>query len=255
MRFPALVVALVALSASAEDTWTTPFPGVRQLHRVTTAPSQDIFALEVRLDTPGLTLRSTASSERKQTVSSFAEQVGAQLAVNADFFSFDDYSTEGLSAGLGEKWKDTRDTVTATTFAFGGQRTHLFQRGPIVTFDASWMEGVVSGGPELLRAGVVQSEQQHPVKCFWRHPRTALGLSPDGKTLYLVVVDGRSKKATGMSCGELSKLLLELGAWNATNLDGGGSSTMFVRGQGVVNTPSDGVERVVGNHLAVILAP
>lgn len=250
-----VLLGLVAIPALAQDTWTEPFPGVRLLERVTTSPARVVHALEVKLDQPGLSLRSTASKERRQTVSAFAEAVGAELAVNADFFSFDDYSTTGLAAGDGAPWKDTHDTVTATTFAFGDGRYELSRRTPIVRFDARWMKGVVSGGPELLRDGVVQSNQQHPVKCFWRHPRTALGLSPDGKTLFLVVVDGRSAKSVGMSCNELSKLLLELGAWNAMNLDGGGSSTMWVRGRGVVNTPSDGVERVVGNHLAVVRAP
>ncbi|MGV3620343.1 MAG: phosphodiester glycosidase family protein [Archangium sp.] len=248
-----VLLALVALPALAQDTWTEPFPGVRMLERV--SPSLRVFAVEVKLDTPGLTLRSTMSNERKQTVSSFAEKVGASVAVNADFFSFDDYSTEGLSVGNGEPWKDTHDTVTATAFAFGEGRVQLFERTPITVFDERWMKGVVSGGPELLRDGVVQSSQQLPVKCFWLHPRTALGLSPDKKKLILAVVDGRSSKSTGVSCRALSKLMLELGAWNAMNLDGGGSSTLWVKGRGVVNTPSDGVERVVGNHLAVILAP
>lgn len=248
-----VLLALVAVPALAADTWSEPFPGVRMLERV--SPSLRVFALEVKLEQPGLSLRSTATHERKQTVSAFAESVGAQLAINADFFSFEDYSTEGLAAGNGEPWADTRDTVNATTFAFGDGRVQLFERTPITSFDDRWMKGVVSGGPELLHDGVVQSSQQHPVKCFWRHPRTALGLSADKKKLLLVVVDGRSAKSTGVSCRELSALMLELGAWNATNLDGGGSSTMWVKGRGVVNTPSDGVERVVGNHLAVIIAP
>lgn len=248
MRAILAAVVLFATCGWAADVWSEPAPGVRLLERKTS--SQRVYAAVVKL--ADFTLRSTTSNERKQTTSAFAETVGATVAVNADFFSFDDYSTEGLAAGLGEAWADTRDDVTATTFAFGKGRVELSPRLPIVRFEAEWMEGVVSGGPELLRDGVTQSNQQHPVKCFWRHPRTALGLSADRQTLYLVVVDGRAKDAAGMSCRELSALLRELGAWNATNLDGGGSSTLWVRGRGVVNVPSDGVERVVGNHLAVL---
>lgn len=51
---------------------------------------------------------------------------------------------------------------------------------------------------------------------------------------------------------ELGALMKELGAHNALNLDAGGSSAMWIRGKGVVNSPSDGSERVTGNHLAVI---
>jgi hypothetical protein len=55
-----------------------------------------------------------------------------------------------------------------------------------------------------------------------------------------------------MTCPELGALMVDLGAWDATNLDGGGSSTMWVRGSGVLNDPSDGSQRVVANHLAVL---
>jgi MYXO-CTERM domain-containing protein len=66
------------------------------------------------------------------------------------------------------------------------------------------------------------------------------------------VVDGRQASlSVGMTCTELGNELKGLGAWNALNLDGGGSSTMYLAGTGVINSPSDGAERVVANHLAV----
>ena len=88
--------------------------------------------------------------------------------------------------------------------------------------------------------------------CSQRHPRTAAGLSRDRKTLYLAVVDGRWSASVGMTCAELGALMVGLGAYDAINLDGGGSSTMWLKGKGVVNHPSDGAQRVVGNHLAII---
>jgi hypothetical protein len=54
-----------------------------------------------------------------------------------------------------------------------------------------------------------------------------------------------------MTCTELATLMKGLGAYQAINLDGGGSTTMYLRGSGIVNKPSDGSERVVANHLAV----
>src|SRR5690606_19352298 len=54
------------------------------------------------------------------------------------------------------------------------------------------------------------------------------------------------------TCAELAALMAELGAWQAINLDGGGSSALFVEGRGVINRPSDGAERAVANHLAIV---
>jgi hypothetical protein len=246
-----LLVALLATPTLAADTWTQPFSGVRKLYRTSASPRWEIHALEVRLDTPGLRLRSTTSGERRRTVSSFANLVGAEVAVNGDFFSFSDYSTIGLAAGNGTAWAGTADSTAMGTFAFGAGRVELSALAPVVPFDGSWMQGVVSGKPDLLRNGVATSGQHATSFCTTRHPRTALGLSGDGRTLYLVVVDGRSTASVGMTCAELATLLSGLGAHHALNLDGGGSSAMYVRGQGVVNRPSDGTERVVANHLAV----
>jgi hypothetical protein len=69
--------------------------------------------------------------------------------------------------------------------------------------------------------------------------------------MYLAVVDGRATGRAGMTCDELIALYQELGATDAVNLDGGGSSAMWLAGSGVVTYPSDGNERVVANHLAI----
>jgi len=76
------------------------------------------------------------------------------------------------------------------------------------------------------------------------HPRTAIGVNANGTVMWLVVVDGRQKQySEGMNLHELGCLMLELGCWNATNMDGGGSSIMGLVDEGgrlrVVNSPSD----------------
>lgn len=92
-----------------------------------------------------------------------------------------------------------------------------------------------------------------------RHPRTAIALTGDGKLL-LFVVDGRNKSSHGMNLHELSSILRWLGAKEAMNLDGGGSSTLYIKGateNGVVNYPSDNKlfnhegERAVANIIYV----
>jgi hypothetical protein len=250
-RFVLILTALIATVASAADTWTTPFAGVRKLYRTSSSPVWQIHAVEIDLEQPGVRLRSSATGERRKTPMAFAQLVGAQIAVNGDFFSYTDYSTSGLAAGSGAAWAGTADTNANATFAFGTNRYELSAKSSVVAFTASWMQGVVSGHPDLLRNGAITSTQHTGSLCTARHPRTALGLSQDGKKLYLAVVDGRTTASVGMTCGELATLLQGLGAYHAVNLDGGGSSSMYLAGQGVVNHPSDGTPRVVANALAV----
>ena len=87
-----------------------------------------------------------------------------------------------------------------------------------------------------------------------RNPRTGVGVTADGKIL-LVVVDGRQPKwSVGASLHEFARILLQLGATDAMNLDGGGSSTMVVNGE-VMNRPSDGQERRISTAVLVLPGP
>lgn len=86
-----------------------------------------------------------------------------------------------------------------------------------------------------------------------RHPRTAVGIGRNGTLVLLVTVDGRQGGSVGMSLQELAKLMISLGAVDALNLDGGGSTTAVVGGR-VVNSPSDANgERTVANALLLVL--
>lgn len=78
------------------------------------------------------------------------------------------------------------------------------------------------------------------------HPRTFMGISKDQKTIYSVVVDGRSAASAGIDLDDEGRLLKWLGAWDGINLDGGGSSCMVVNDD-IQNHNSDGNERAVGN--------
>lgn len=117
---------------------------------------------------------------------------------------------------------------------------------------------IVGGWPRLIvdgrnvAAAADSSEGTFPRFSAERHPRSAIGISRDSTTLMFVVVDGRRPWSVGMSLVELADQLLALGAYQAMNLDGGGSSTLWVRGT-IVNYPSDAAgERPVGNALMVI---
>lgn len=109
---------------------------------------------------------------------------------------------------------------------------------------------VVGGGPLLLRdgklVGICNSQ-------CGRHPRTGVGVTADGKIL-LVVVDGRHRRSRGATMFEFARIMRDLGASTAMNLDGGGSSEMVVQGE-VVNVPSDGHERAISNAILVLPGP
>ncbi|MFL5745801.1 MAG: phosphodiester glycosidase family protein [Niastella sp.] len=117
---------------------------------------------------------------------------------------------------------------------------------------------VLSTGPLMIMNGI-ELPIPNDKFCNDRHPRTAMGEKADG-TIVLLVVDGRAKEAAGMSIPELQHLMKWLGCRDAINLDGGGSSTMYIKGQpdaGVVNYPSDNKkwdhagEREVANAIVI----
>jgi hypothetical protein len=105
---------------------------------------------------------------------------------------------------------------------------------------------LVGGDRAILKDGVVLDNNWPEL-----HPRTAIGFSADKSKIIMVVVDGRSNYSKGVSTKQLADIIKQSGAADALNLDGGGSSVMVVRNE-IKNTPSDGVERAVGNALLVI---
>ncbi|MEV0459744.1 phosphodiester glycosidase family protein [Catellatospora methionotrophica] len=111
---------------------------------------------------------------------------------------------------------------------------------------------VAIGGNLVLVKDGVATTVAHP-----KNPRTAVGFSADGLKMWLVVVDGRSAASVGMTYVELAAYMKSLGADDAINLDGGGSSTLVARMPGatsatVRNTPSDGAQRPVPNGIGFV---
>jgi hypothetical protein len=115
-------------------------------------------------------------------------------------------------------------------------------------------QAAVTGNRFLLQDGVRVVVDDREM-----HPRTAIGISTDTHEVFLLVVDGRQSFSRGYTMVELANLMTSLGAEDALNLDGGGSSTMISSRadgtRGVLNSPSDGAERSVANALQLFYRP
>lgn len=112
----------------------------------------------------------------------------------------------------------------------------------------------ITGNVFLIRDGRVKARDDREM-----HPRTAIGIDYETQTIFMLVIDGRQDFSRGYTMVETATLMAYLGADDALNLDGGGSSTMAARRNDgkarVRNSPSDGQQRPVPNGLAVLYDP
>jgi exopolysaccharide biosynthesis protein len=195
----------------------------------------------------------------------WARKTGVFLAVNANFFA--KTSTPKMAEVLGLSLSDQRVVSPLRIFEGNPDPAIVFDRSGKATIGrigeaelAGAWDGVAGIGAEraganagLLVLDGVNTGETARVAPQARHPRTAVGVSRNGLTLWVVVVDGRQPDySVGMTLPELGALMVELGADDALNLDGGGSSSFVFQLPGsepVVNRPSDGKFRAVANHL------
>lgn len=129
---------------------------------------------------------------------------------------------------------------------------HCMTAEEYLALDKSLIAEAVSGRQMLLNDGVAQSDDTH------LEPRTAVGVTKSGKRLFILVGDGRRKEySNGLSYADMAQIFKSLGAYDALNLDGGGSSSFCLSvGDGKfapINRPSDRAgERFVPNGIAVV---
>ena len=111
---------------------------------------------------------------------------------------------------------------------------------------------VVSGYPVILRDGVTTDPVDILKHLNGLHPRTAVGNNADNTKLVVLIVDGRSDVSDGCTSKVLAEIMRYVGCDDAINLDGGGSSELYVKNLGICNVPSDGKERTVANGLYAV---
>lgn len=202
---------------------------------------------------------------KARTTSQFLDDFDLQVAINGDGFTpWYDYSllnyyphsgdpvdVIGYAASRGKAY--SLDTDNEPVLYISKQKRASLH-SPI-----GRMQSAISGNQVLLDKGTVS-----PAPGGDPQPRTAVGFTKNGKKLILVVVDGRQPGySQGATLHELALILQDSGAYQAINLDGGGSSTLVVEGAfgrpRLLNSPINqripGRQRPVGNHLGVFAKP
>ena len=165
--------------------------------------------------------------------STFLKLDGKQISVTADF---EKERVDGLVC-IGKKKIVLDHCKAGEESAYAAKFDNILASGPVLIDEGKCVDHAA------YTNGMVDTAGGKPVGAFYtytqRHPRTAIGTDKRGN-VYLIVVDGRSKgNADGVSIPELAFLARMLGAEDAINLDGGGSTTLWLKGLGVVNYPSD----------------
>ena len=132
--------------------------------------------------------------------------------------------------------------------------------GDVITLDNIILD---EGGQRLYPRTVISGSSKNvglgetiTIEDAARHPRTCLGYTKDRKQVIMMVVDGRTSASAGISIPALGDVMRYAGAYEAVNIDGGGSSTLYTQALGIRNHCSDGSERSVSNGIfAVLEAP
>ncbi len=183
-----------------------------------------------------------------KTVSQIAQKLGAKIVVNGD-----GWGTVGYPNSIAAS-----DGKIDQARQFGFRPWINIAKDNKVSFDSNWRKwknkvyNTVSGDRYIINP---DGKYNQKIVAYNKDPRTAIGLTRDDK-LILIVADGRTNKSAGLSFRELGYLFEEFGAKTAINLDGGGSSALWINDR-IVNVPIDnnvpGQERAVANHLCVFI--
>jgi MYXO-CTERM domain-containing protein len=289
----AAATLMIATAASAgtlvSEKKSAPYPGVELIERVESGPANRIWISKVKLCTDYVHVAATKAPTSLKTPGSWGGGQGVQLATNGDFYTGTQVYGDAVGGGVPWPIAQTGKDKTGAWYyqkygwiAFGPDWVEFSHTKQTKLVDAQkfgvqlgWKPtevtaeipkgtvSLVSGFPELVIEGQVYTcSSPTASSCFpdrsdmrARHPRTAMGLTKDRKTFMLVVVDGRTTTSAGMYGSELAQLMSKLGAWQAFNLDGGGSSAMWLANKGYVNNASGnnsgGGVRAVANHWGV----
>lgn len=232
------------------DDYDRLFAGVFYKRQESSSPRPYIaHIVVVDLNRRNINLMVTPEEGLGQTTSAFLETYGLALAINGDGWgeNFDPY---GFAASEGETYSD--DSREPTIYISRNGAVKVGGAPP----DRIWH--AISGSHTLVRNGRISEKIRtcalSEVYCQHLAPRTSIGISA-GNYLIIILVEGApSAPRDALSLEELARLHLQLGSVQAIAMDGGGSTTLVVHNGGaplILNSPTDGTERVVANHLGI----
>jgi len=246
----ACLVAIAPLRAQLKaGPWTPAYQGVEIASGDAPEPRrQKVFAVRVDLRAPGVALFTTPHAGPVETVSETTSEFLAhnhlQVAINANFY--DPCCTPGAKDLLGLAMSEGRVVSREVAKGIGAavlvvtrdNFAAILKTGPGFTASGLWT--AVAGSEVVLAGGVRTVSETKFNKAT--HPRTAVGLTRDGRHLILLVIDGRQEGySVGATMDEVVDWLVRFGASDGLNLDGGGSTALVrdVDGQPkLVNRPS-----------------
>ena len=246
--------------------------GIGYFQGRTASPRLEFYALRIDLFSPntGIVVKAGASDDSgavlSAKVSSFVRDNNLAAGINAVPFDIIT-TTEGLpiqNMGIvvsdGVQLSPVNRYYDALVFYKSGVpvRAAIVSQTSIQSIDN--IENAVGGFHQILING---EPAQRTLNNDSRHPRSAAGISQDGRFLYLLVIDGRRASSAGGTENETAALLAALGSHNGINFDGGGSSALAMRypdgNVKVVNTPVQGLfpgqERAVAGCLGITINP
>ena len=195
------------------------------------------------------------------TTTGFAQRYDAYAAMNGSYFNV---RTLFPATYVKDEKKVEGRTYPSEMFRVDGAvgvkgKTVTIASSDTSSYDAVFKgcKDILAGGPVLMKNGEVMNQWPMTSFFFGRHPRSVIGSDADGY-VYLVVIDGRFPgKAVGMTIPETAEICRQLGLMDAINLDGGGSSALWIKPSGVISHPFDNHqwdnvgERVVPNAIIV----
>ena len=270
-----LVAVSFCTSAKATTVKTTPwrpvFIGVDQASgSIDGSDASVAFALRVDLRAPGIHFytapRQGSLNTVASTTSQFLLKYGLQAAINANFFAPCCNATNEQKTVLGLAVSDG-NTVSAPDGTPGqnaslliDQKNHASIAETTDTTDISNVFNAVTGSGIIVQDGLNVGGDTPFGDGADPNPRTSVGLSQDGRFLYVVVIDGRQPGySVGTTSMETADLMIGFGSYTAINLDGGGSTDLVEdNGHGgatIVNKPSGGAERFDANQLGIRALP
>lgn len=202
---------------------------------------QEINFVEIDLKKYRKKIHIAADPKELKKTSQFATEAGALVAINGGFFdmknggSWDYVKVNNKVVNTTKKETDRANAV----LLIGKKKIEIHSAGT-VDYERCKVPSMLLSGPLLVQQGTEVTLPDNPFNNN-RHPRSAVAITYDRKLIF-IVVDGRNRLAAGMHLGELTQMLRWLGAKDAMNVDGGGSSTLYVKGStenSIVNHPCD----------------